>query len=1046
MSTLLELTHKRLGWPAKREIMRPKGAGPGVIAGLARRKLETAIRREGVEVNVGVLATNPRSTRTEDPLAIVCDFTSQVSEKVLRETLRLAWSFSRSAMLVTVEPSVVKVWTCWRRPLEDDEDLSKLCVEQVKEDLFREWSLSVQAARTLQWVELVSGGFFRNPRYSGYFHREQRADQLMLEDLRELRRRLLDAELPEDICHDLIARVIFIEFLFQRKDSQGNAALNERVLENLHERGVLSKVHKDLPSILESKEETYKFFRELNDRFNGDLFPGKGETTKDREQEWKEEMRQVRANRHLKLLAKFVSGKMEIATNQLCLWRRYAFDAIPLEFISSIYEEFAKKKGSGVHYTPGHIVDLMLDEVLPWCGTEWDLKILDPACGSGIFLVKAYQRLVHRWKTAHGKPKVDDLRGLLSNNLFGVDKNHDAVRVASFSLYLAMCDEIEPKHVWQKNVWFPRLRDKRLIESDFFEENKDGFQTSQNRETYDLALGNAPWGHASETPESKRWARMWSWSIPNRDFGPLFLPKCAALTKANGKIAMLQPAGAMLFNRHSTAKKFREKFFSKFSVEKVINLSALRFGLFKSAVSPACIVVMRPKGPSEDPTVYECPKPKNTKQDDYCVVVEAFDRNYVYPQEEVNDRLVWTVLAWGGRRDLALIRKLRQRPFSTIADLESKRLLRIGNGFKRGILRAKRYQEAQNLPVLESHKIWDKLQMVVDSKQFPLNTDLMFERFRELEENYTLPLLIIKESWTVEAKRFKGVLVKAAGSRANKLLFSQSFSGIRSLCASGYNINNVALAINSILAVYYFLLTGARIGSYRPTLLLDDIREFPLPNASQVRTKELANMKEASIDEWVKDAYRLKDSEWVLVEDLFRYTLRDFKEGGDSPGWQPTRPVSFKNQSQIECVLRDYCSYLVRVLRAGFGEEKKISASIFTEKGDAFLPVRMVGIHLETPGEPFVRVEAIDSPELIGRLENLNRKYLESPDGAERGGIFYQRVARIYDTAPVGRRRVPTVFIVKPDQVRYWTRSMGMRDADDVAEDIMLWQNGSQGK
>ena len=227
---------------------------------------------------------------------------------------------------------------------------------------------------------------------------------------------------------------------------------------------------------------------------------------------------------------------------------------------------------------------------------------------------------------------------------------------------------------------------------------------------------------------------------------------------------MLQPAGAMLFNRHSTAEEFREKFFSKFTVGKIINLSALRFGFFKAAVSPACIVVMRPVGPSEDPTVYICPKPRHTKEDDYCVVVEPSDRNLVYPEEATKDRLVWTVLAWGGRRDLALIRKLHAKPFSTIAQLEEQGLLRAGNGFKRKSPQPREYPESRNLPVLEDHEIWDRLPLVTDTRPFPPNTNLKFERFRDLEENFSLPLMIMKESWTVEAKRFKGVFPQLQAS------------------------------------------------------------------------------------------------------------------------------------------------------------------------------------------------------------------------------------------------------------------------------------------
>jgi hypothetical protein len=184
MSRLLDLTHTRLGWPARRAIMKPEGTGPRVIAELAKRKLETAIKREKVDVSVGILAADPRSSRTEDPLAVVCEFASKVSEGTLRETQRLAWSFSRSPMLVTVEPSLLRVWTCWRRPLEAEKDFQKSCVENLVPAMLEKPSLSAEAAKALQWIELASGNFFRRSRYSKDFHREQRADHLMLEDLR----------------------------------------------------------------------------------------------------------------------------------------------------------------------------------------------------------------------------------------------------------------------------------------------------------------------------------------------------------------------------------------------------------------------------------------------------------------------------------------------------------------------------------------------------------------------------------------------------------------------------------------------------------------------------------------------------------------------------------------------------------------------------------------------------------------------------------------------------------------------------------------------
>ena len=162
-------------------------------------------------------------------------------------------------------------------------------------------------------------------------------------------------------------------------------------------------------------------------------------------------MRQV-SPEHLRLLAQIAGGETEMKSGQNRSGRYYSFDTMPLEFISSIYEMFvgadaqeevdAKKKAGaktkvdakrkGTHYTPGYIVDTVLDGVLPWDDEQWDLRILDPACGSGIFLVKAFQRLVHRWRLAHPgqEPPAALLKRILERNLFGVDIDPHAVRVA----------------------------------------------------------------------------------------------------------------------------------------------------------------------------------------------------------------------------------------------------------------------------------------------------------------------------------------------------------------------------------------------------------------------------------------------------------------------------------------------------------------------------------------------------------------------------------------------------------------------------------------
>ncbi|MEQ8752759.1 MAG: N-6 DNA methylase [Coleofasciculus sp. G1-WW12-02] len=1033
-SGLLELAHEKLYWTHPSQIWQPTGAGASVYARLAQEKLGRTIRNlpDGAGVQVGVLAANPHGDDTEAPIAIVCDFPRPISESTLRETYKLAWSFSRSPSLITTEPDRLRVWTCYEEPPTESELLAP--VDEISRREL-EASLSQQAADTLRlhWAELVSGQFFQD--HQKRFQRSKSADQLLLNNLKNVRQQLKKLQLDYNTIHDLLARIIFIQFLFDRQDSQGHPALNPEFLDQLHEIGELSARYRGLPELLGNHRDTYRFFRWLNDRFNGDLFPGKGATEAEREAEWRTEEHKV-TQRHLNLLAEFVSGELEMETGQRCLWQQYSFDAIPLEFISSIYEEFVRENTTdkGVHYTPGHIVDFILDGVLPWDSEVWDIKILDPACGSGIFLVKAFQRLIHRWKKAHWGEEITSsiLKSLLERNLFGIDINPQAVRVASFSLYLTMCDEIDPRRYWQE-VRFPRLRDRQLICADFFREDREGFRTQLDSEQYDLVVGNAPWGKNSMTPLAKFWAKDNQWETSYGDVGLLFLPKAAALTKSGGQIAMMQPALALIFNQVGTAKKYREKLFSQFKIEEIVNLSALRFGLFKDAISPTCIITMSVMSPDGEPLIYICPKPVLTNQDDYHLVIEPQDINIIYPQEAIQDPLVWTALMWGGRRDLALVRRLSK--LNSLGEMEKNEIVVSTQGIIRGN-RQERDESLIGKRILKQFP--NETFLFLKTEQLYINNDPYAERPRKRKSMaFQLPQLIIKQSWQTSNKRFKAAIVSDDNNQG--IICSKIHISVHIDQQYRSILESACLSYNSKLAVYYLFLSSGRFASYRPEPNVEDLLRVPIPEPRTGLLQNVENLED--IDRLVCDAFSFKDSEWVLIEDLFNYTLPDFKGDNYSPGRQTTRRDDNQDsQNKSESVLTEYCEYFLRVLKAGFGQDKNVCATIFQEHNTAHLPIRLVAIHLKGAGTEGVQIEPIDSSTLLEQLKRLDKLFLDKAN-QEEGGIFYQRVARIYDSVQLNGQTIPTIYLIKPDKIRYWTRSMALRDADEVAADIMMWRS-----
>ena len=133
-------------------------------------------------------------------------------------------------------------------------------------------------------------------------------------------------------------------------------------------------------------------------------------------------------------------------SGQRSFWA-YEFGIIPIETISAIYEHFLKaageqeKKEAGAFYTPRfQEAEIVLDMLLAGTTSLLGKRFLDPACGSGIFLVGLFNRLAEEWHRKHPTADYDTkLRALtevLKTNLYGVDRNRTACLISAFSLYL----------------------------------------------------------------------------------------------------------------------------------------------------------------------------------------------------------------------------------------------------------------------------------------------------------------------------------------------------------------------------------------------------------------------------------------------------------------------------------------------------------------------------------------------------------------------------------------------------------------------------------
>jgi hypothetical protein len=949
-----------------------------MLVRVAKQKLESAVRRApGCEhAVVGALTDNPEGKGSQAPLAVVVELNRPVSDDALREVHRLGWNFSRSPLLITVDPVALRSWSCCEPPDTDGNLFGSAEIPEGRLALDGLVAGQAHVAHALSWLSLTSGDFFRRPTAAPFFNRNNAADRLLLENLQEVRRQLHDGDagterppLDYGTIHALLARLMFLQFLADRRDADGHAALSPDFFEQRHQDGTLTGTYGSFADVLGKKADTYRLFRWLNDKFNGDLFPT--------EAEQRAEERSVTA-RHLNFLADFIRGDIQLRKGQRFLWRQYSFDVIPLEFISSIYEEFIRNSdaepGKGVVYTPGHLVDFILDGVLPWDGEGWDVKVLDPACGSGIFLVKVYQRLIHRWKLANPekRPSASVLRQVLERCVYGVDTQEDAVRVASFSLYLAMCDEIDPKRYWT-NVRFPRLRGNTINCHDFFE---DGPTLTEGHELrkFDLVVGNPPWGREESIPDAVRaWVEREaerrpagdkrSWKASYLSIGPLFLPRAAEVLEPEGTVSLMQ-SSAVLLNDVGTARELRTRLFTEFVVEEVVNLAPLRYILFSNAskaTSPPAIITMRLPRANEQAGefTYLCPKPARTVEDEYRLLLGPYDVHTVRTKEVLSSRNALTTLLWGGRRDLALLRKLAVLP--TLQGKKDEGAVVTRQGIKRGD-RQKEQETIVGRKILETPNFPESAFLTLDPAILPTNTDPRIDTKASTKlDAFASPQLLIKLGWMRANQRFRAVRVKPEGK--DGVLCSESYVSVCPRAGNEKLLDAACLVYNSTFALYWLYLTNNRLASFMAKATVTDLLQVPLPTLEEQGKGLLTAGRFADVDERVRSALGLQDADWALISDFFTYTLPDFKQLPDAPGGRPTGREGAGDE------LPRYCDFLLRVLAAAFGDTERFSATIFREDGPERLAVRLVAVHLKRIGSERVRYEPIASPLLFQRLQ-----------------------------------------------------------------------------
>jgi len=326
----------------------------------------------------------------------------------------------------------------------------------------------------------------------------------------------------------------------------------------------------------------------------------------------------------------------------------YEFSVLGVEILGNIYEQFLGKtirltpahqvkveekpevkKAGGVYYTPKYIVDYIVKNTVGEIIKKKTpkqiekIKILDPACGSGSFLLGAYQSLLDEhlnWYSKEGHNKkalkqgkiiqigknsyqlsVAEKQRILTNNIFGVDIDRQAVEVSKLSLLLKLL-EGETEESTGRLFRYTQLKllpdlsnnikcGNSLIGTDYFEGRITGtidedelrkinpfdwqkeFTDVFAQGGFDAVIGNPPYVNIENIEKNVREFLLSSYSTCEKrtDIYIPFMEKGLSLINSSGLLSFIIP---FAFTNQIYGEALRKKIIKEHSLQEILDLSS----------------------------------------------------------------------------------------------------------------------------------------------------------------------------------------------------------------------------------------------------------------------------------------------------------------------------------------------------------------------------------------------------------------------------------------------------------------------------------------
>lgn len=805
----------------------------------------------------------------------------------------------------------------------------------------------------------------------------------------------------------IVLRLIFIRYLIDRGVDLDYPGFSSDI--------ELSR--KKLLSLLKDRDSLYRLFVHLKRKFNGNLF------------ELIDEQNDTSLTKNaLRVLADFLSGNIDTVTGQLSFFDLYDFNIIPVELISNIYEILLGKEQrnkDNAFYTPHYLVNYILDASLsPFVKQYGCCTVLDPSCGSGIFLVESYRRMVE--KQINGNLFTEDdnlLQDILSNNIYGVDLNPDAIDVAIFSLYLTVLDYKNPKTLCSFQL--PDLKGNNLFSNDFFDE--DALE-SLKKISFDFIVGNPPWGKGNAMLVKYCDRRGYHQYLQNTDTCRAFILRSKDFCSSKTQCCLVLHS-KMLYMQKTPSKLFRRFLLSNTQIIRLIELSSVRTRIFKNADAPAIILTYKFANENvlQNRFEYISMKPNIFFKLFKIIVVEKTDIKYVQQSLLKSNDWAWKTLVYGFTGDIDNIMNLKKRYLSLGAaiDEQSPKIIK-GTGIKYSDkgdkVNKKDSSHLLGRDFLDSRAI-DHFE--IDLSRLSGFKKAKVESLRN-EALYQAPYCLVKRGIDMTNYSMRSVYSEKS------FIFREAFYAFKGTHEQKQFLLNLTGIFNSKVYSYFNLMLNSSLGIEREQRQMDEVLTYPFvyneeivqsveniqalkSNNGFMKFQEDATSEIEELNKIILKSFGLWDNEFV--DYAFRIQIPQLTEVDDSDVYRDVTVPELQEYGRIfDSCLTDIFSR----------SNKYIKILVYPKVAGHYCAFEVV-IQKERPEGVFqVKKNADD-----------NKKILTLLSSYKINDLFYQLKDTLYF-------KEDSFCIIKPNQYKNWHPAIAKLDLIEVVDRILTRSGGNR--